>query len=187
MLAAAVAASAITTGGCGSSAPAVTSTATPKPTPLTPPPTRRAKQHRPRSRQVGAKIGTTQPVKAGGETVAVTIRRVIDPLRGSGASLAPRTHAVGVLVGIRNSGPGIYDSSATGDFSIVTSSGPAPPVFAPSGSCQTELRDFDNYITEDESRDGCVVFDVPNGARVTAVRFSPHAQAVGRVSWATTH
>lgn len=113
----------------------------------------------------------------------MTIKRLIDPLRYSGASLPPKTHAVGVLVEIRNIGSGLYDSSATGDVSVVPSTGPAPPVFAPSGTCQTQLRDFDNYITAGVVRDGCVVFAVGNSARVKAVLFSPHAQRRGRASW----
>jgi hypothetical protein len=131
-------------------------------------------------------IGDTRRVDAGDAQLEVTVRRLIDPLRDSGASLPPRTRAVGVLVAIRNIGPGVYDSSATGDVSVVPSSGPAPPVFAPDGTCQTQLRDFDNYITSGEVRDGCVVFAVPRRARVTAVRFSPHAQATHRATWTST-
>jgi hypothetical protein len=122
-------------------------------------------------------------VKTAGATVVVTINRLIDPLRDSGASLLPHTHAVGVLVRIRNDGPAVYDSSATGDFSVEPSTGSAAPVFAPSGRCQTQLRDFDNYITAGEVRDGCLAFSVTNGARITAVRFSPHAHVAGRVTW----
>jgi hypothetical protein len=122
-------------------------------------------------------------VNATGAQLDVTITRVVDPLRDTGASLLPGTHAVGVLVRLDNHGPAVYDSSATGDFSIVPTAGPAPPVFAPSGSCQTEDRDFDNYITAGEVRTGCVTFALHNGAQVKAVRFSPHAQLAGRVSW----
>jgi len=56
-------------------------------------------------------------------------------------------------------------------------------MFAPHGECRTQLRDFDNYISAGEIRDGCVVFDVSNHAHVRAVRFSPHAEAAGRVTW----
>jgi hypothetical protein len=111
------------------------------------------------------------------------VTHVIDPLARSGAALQPGDHAVGVIVQIQNHGPGVYDSSATGDFSIVPSSGSATPVFAAHGVCQTPLRDFDNYITAGEVRHGCVAFSVQGGAKVVAVRFSPHGRAAGRATW----
>jgi hypothetical protein len=92
-----------------------------------------------------------------------------------------------VLVQIENHGPDVYDSSATGDISVVPSSGTATPTFAPHGACQTPLRDFDNYITAGESRHGCVAFAIPSGARVLAVRFSPQGQAAGRATWLAEH
>jgi hypothetical protein len=88
-----------------------------------------------------------------------------------------------VLVRIINRGPAVYDSSATGDLSLETSKGEASPVFVPQGICQTPLRDFDNEISVDEARSGCVAFAVAAGAKLMAVRFSPHGAAAGRVSW----
>jgi hypothetical protein len=128
-------------------------------------------------------VGTPQRVRAAGTTLSVTVLRVIDPLPSSGAALPPGTRAVGVVVRVVNNGSGIYDSSATGDVSILPSPGPATPAFASRGICQTPLRDFDNYITPGEVRHGCVTFAVPSRATVLAVRFSPHGQAAGRVSW----
>jgi hypothetical protein len=90
---------------------------------------------------------------------------------------------VGVEAEIRNDGPRNYDSSSTGDFSIVPSSGPTQPVFARSGSCATPLRDWDNAISPGEDRSGCIAFTVASAARVTAIRFSPHAAARGRATW----
>lgn len=132
----------------------------------------------------GLPVGKTEQVHAGTATLAVTVTKVIDPLTDSGASLQPGTRPVGVRVRILNRGPGIYDSSATGDFSVVPSAGPATPVFAPGGVCQTPLQDFDNAITAGETRSGCVVFAVPNRATIAAVRFAPHADARHRLSWA---
>ena len=120
---------------------------------------------------------------AGPATLSVTVSRVIDPLRGSGASVPPRTRPVGVLVRILNHGPAAYDSSATGDISITTSSGGASPAYVPQGICQTPLRDFDNEISVGEARAGCVAFAVPSGAKVLTVRFSPHGQSSGRAVW----
>jgi hypothetical protein len=171
-----------TLAGCGSQA---ATTPTPVFHPLRPPtpqpPTPRLPHHvatRPQP-----KVGVTQRVDAGGTTLSVTVHAILDPLRGSGAALLPGTRAVGVIAEIRNDGPGSYDSSSTGDFSIVASSGPAQPVFAPSGSCATPLRDWDNAISPGEDRTGCVAFTLASAARVTAIRFSPHAAARGRATW----
>jgi hypothetical protein len=127
--------------------------------------------------------GTGQQVDAAGAMLTVTLRRVIDPLRGSGAVLDPRTRAIGVIVQIRNAGPGIYDSSATGDISLIASSGVVTPVLATHGICRTPVQDFDRYITPGEDRIGCVVFAVPDAATLDAVRFSPHAHRRGRLTW----
>jgi hypothetical protein len=112
------------------------------------------------------------------------LRAVIDPLTGSGASLQAGTRAVGVLVQIRNAGPAVYDSSATGDFTLVPSSGTVTPLLATRGICKTPVEDFDRYITAGEDRVGCVVLAVSDGATLAAVRFSPHARAAGRLLWA---
>lgn len=130
-------------------------------------------------------VGSTQRIHTSGTTLSVTVSRVIDPLLGSGAALVPGTRAAGVVIRIYNDGPGIYDSSATGDVSLVPSSGPVTPVFAAHGICQTPLRDFDNYISAGEMRQGCVALAISAGARVGAVRFSPHGQPPGR-AWLAT-
>lgn len=131
-----------------------------------------------------AQVGVTQRVDTRGAELSVTLRSVLDPLRDSGSVLPKGTHAVGVIVQIRSAGPRIYDSSATGDISLVVSSGDAMPVLATRGVCTTPLNDFDRYITAGEDRVGCVVFAVPDGAALDAVQFSPHAQAAGRLVWA---
>jgi hypothetical protein len=128
-------------------------------------------------------VGATQTVTSGGAHLEVTLLRVIDPLQRSGASLLPGTRAVAIMVRIASSGPELYDSSATGDFSLRAASGVVTPVFATHGICRTPLNDFDRYITAGEVRSGCVVFAVPRSAAVRAVRFSPHAAAAGRLTW----
>lgn len=143
--------------------------------------------HRPAAVSRAPGMGAAQAVHASDTTLVVTLSRVIDPLSGSGAALLAGTRAVGVSVRIQNRGPGIYDSSATGDISLAPSAGTAMPVFAPHGVCQTPLRDFDNYISPGEVREGCVVFAVPSAAKVLAVRFSPHGQTAGRASWRDSH
>lgn len=136
------------------------------------------------ARHALAPVGTTQHVDARGASLAVTLRRVIDPLGGSGAELPARTRAVGVVVQIRSTGPRLYDSSATGDITLVASNGAVTPVDATRGPCRTPRDDFDRYITAGEDRIGCVVFAVADGATLDAVRFSPHAQRHGGLSWA---
>jgi hypothetical protein len=130
------------------------------------------------------RVGAAQRVPAGATTLSVTVERVLDPLVGSGAALLPHTRAVGVIAAIRNDGPGVYDSSSTGDFSVVPSSGTATPVFAPAGVCQTPLRDWDNEISPGAERSGCVAFALGARAKVADVRFSPHARLAGRATWA---
>ena len=129
-------------------------------------------------------VGETQRVVTSGSRLAVTLRRVVDHLRGSGAQLAAGTRAVGVIIQISSSGPRVYDSSATGDITVVASDGVVTPVLATHGTCRTPLDDFDRYITAGEDRIGCVVFAVANGATLDAVRFSPHAHRLGRLTWA---
>jgi len=129
-------------------------------------------------------VGVSQQVTSRGAHLTVTVREVIDPLRGGGIALPAGMRAVGILVQIRNAGPGLYDSSATGDFDVVASGGYVTPVLVKRGVCKTPLEDFDRYITAGEDRVGCVAFTVADGAILDAVTFSPHAQARGRLSWA---
>jgi hypothetical protein len=131
-----------------------------------------------------AAVGTVQQVFTRGSGLSVVVRAVIDPLKGSGARVQAGTRAVAILVQIRNGGPAVYDSSATGDFTVIPSSGTVTPVLATRGICKTPVEDFDRYITAGEDRVGCVVFEVPEGATLTEVRFSPHARAAGRLIWA---
>jgi hypothetical protein len=129
-------------------------------------------------------VGRTQRVDSAGAGLRVKLREVIDPLRGSGAQLPPGTRAVGVIVQIRSSGPAVYDSSATGDISLMVSGGPVTPLLATRGVCRTPLNDFDRYITAGEDRVGCVVFAVSDAATLDAVRFLPHAHLQGQLIWA---
>lgn len=129
-------------------------------------------------------VGAALRVRArGGATLVVTVTAVLDPLRRAGVSLLPGTRAVGVIVRIRNRGPGDYDSSSTGDVSIVPAAGPAAAAFASRGRCMTQDRDFDNAIPAGETRVGCVVFSLDAGARLAAVRFSANAGGAGGATW----
>jgi hypothetical protein len=110
----------------------------------------------------------------------VTIRSLIDPLRDSGAQVVPGTKPIAVLVAVQNAGPGGYDSSTTGDFSLNTAAGKAPPLFVPHGVCQTPLRDFMNAIPAGQLRTGCVAFSIPNDQRPTTVGFAADGGSSGR-------
>jgi hypothetical protein len=143
-----------------------------------------AKPHRAKvARPVGPRVGTARGVNAQGTKLTVTVTRVIDPLKDSGAALLPATRAVGVFVKIANRGPGGYDSSSTGDISIIPSTGVASPAYAPQGACKTPLQDFDNAIGPGESRTGCVAFTLDTTARLVGERFSADGGGAGIVTW----
>jgi hypothetical protein len=112
------------------------------------------------------------------------VTKVIDPLRGSGATLLTGTRVVGVIVRIRDVGPGEYDSSSTGDISIVPASGSASATYASQGTCMTQDRDFDNQISAGETRQGCVAFALGRRVRLVAVRFTADGGGAGVASWA---
>jgi hypothetical protein len=128
-------------------------------------------------------VGTPRGVHAGNSTLLVTVTRVLDPLTGTGSALLPGHRAVGVQVTIRAVAGATYDSTASGDWSILTTAGLASPLFVRQGICQTQLADFESLIGAGESRDGCVGFTVPRHARILSVRFSPHSRARGTVAW----
>jgi hypothetical protein len=174
MTAFAIASTLLVAAGCGSASSGATThsnTATTRPA-----------KHAPR-KPSGVGVGATQLVHAGGSKLSVRVSKVMDPLRDSAAALPPGERAVGVLVSILNHGPAVYDSSSTTDIGLASSKGEGTPVFAPSGVCETPLRNWDNYIVAGEAKSGCVAFAVASAANVTSVRFSPHGDAVGRVSW----
>jgi hypothetical protein len=108
---------------------------------------------------------------------------VLDPLRATGSALLPGTRAAGVQVAIHNAGGSTYDSTASGDWSLMTTAGLASPLFVRHGVCETPLADFESLIGVGETRSGCVAFSVPRRARILSVRFSPHSRARGTVAW----
>ncbi|MEA2196874.1 MAG: hypothetical protein QOJ25_925 [Solirubrobacteraceae bacterium] len=130
-------------------------------------------------------LGAAVPVALSGTTLVVAVRKVINPLVGSGARVPSGMVPVGVLVSARNAGPQSYDSSATSDFELLTPKGPAMAVFAPAGVCQTTVQDFMNQLGARVSRTGCIAYLVPHGQAPTAVRFAPDGGREGHaVSWA---
>jgi hypothetical protein len=130
-----------------------------------------------------APVGRTRRVRAGGSTLSVTVTKVYGSLRGTGAALLPGTRAAGVQLTIRNDAGATYDSTASGDVSVIASSGTPAPLLIRQGVCQTQLTDFESLIGVGETHAGCVGFTIPRGARVVGVRFSPHSRAPGSVTW----
>jgi hypothetical protein len=139
--------------------------------------------HRRRPRPHGAPVGTALRVHAGASTLLVTVSGVLDPLTGTGSALLPGHRATGVQVTVHVVAGATYDSTASGDWSIVTTAGTASPLFVRHGVCETPLADFESLIGVGESRGGCVAFTLPRRARILAVRFSPHSRAPGSVAW----
>jgi hypothetical protein len=153
-------------------APATTQTATATTEPAPPTGTAPASSSLPR-------VGASRRVPAPGTTLIVTVRSLVDPLRGSGAHVVAGMRPVAIIVAARNVGPGGYDSSATGDFSLDSAAGQASPLFVPNGECQTRLQDFMNAIGPGELRTGCVAFSVPDGQKPTVVGFAPDGGSGG--------
>lgn len=120
---------------------------------------------------------------AGSSILSVTVTRVDGSLSGTRAALVPGTRAAAVQLTIRNDSGQTYDSTASGDVSVITSSGMSAPLFIRQGACQTPLTDFESLIGVGETRSGCVGFTISRGARVVGVRFSPHSRPPGSVIW----
>jgi hypothetical protein len=141
---------------------------------------------RPRpSRPKGPPVGRSQQVVSGGSHLTVTVTHVIDPLTGTDSPGLPATRQVGVEIEIDNHGPATYDSTASGDVSLVLSSGQAAPLDVRAGPCETQLVDFESHVYAGVVREGCVGFTVPHHARVLAARFSPYSHAPGTLTWRT--
>jgi hypothetical protein len=129
-------------------------------------------------------VGKPLGMRAGATTIVVTPRRVIFPLRGSGAPLLPGDRAAGVQLTLRNVGHGVYDSSSESDVKLRSSEGSfADPAFASSGPCATTEIDFLKEVQPGESRSGCIAFDLPKGTRPVSVRFSPEGRPGGGRTW----
>ena len=121
-------------------------------------------------------------MRTGGANLTVTVTRVL-ALSDTGTTALPGTRQVGVELRIANQSGATYDSTASGDVSIVPSTGQAEPLDVRTGTCMTQLVDFESHVYSGSVRDGCVAFSVPLHARVLAVRFSPHSRTPGTLTW----
>ena len=132
----------------------------------------------------GPHVGTRQGVHVDGTDLTVTILHV-RRLTHTGSRALPGTRQVGIELRIANQQGATYDSTASGDVSLVLSAGQSEPLDVRRGPCQTPLVDFESIVSAGSVRSGCVAFSVPRRARVLGVRFSPHSRARGRLTWRT--
>lgn len=135
-------------------------------------------------RSFGApRVGTTERVETAGAHLSVTVVKVVDLPADDDAPVLAGFRGVGVKVQISNTGPAVYDSLATSDFSIAATDPNVHLLFVPSGLCRTPPRDFDSHITAGATRSGCLAFRIHEHARVTEVTFSPHGKPDGQLAW----
>jgi hypothetical protein len=132
----------------------------------------------------GPRVGARQGLHTGGTYLTVTVLRVL-ALTDTGSPVLPGTRQVGVELRIANQRGEAYDSTASGDLSLVLSAGESQPLDIRHGPCTTPLVDFESMIYAGDVRSGCVAFSVPRRARVLGVRFSPHSRSPGRLTWRT--
>ena len=130
----------------------------------------------------GPRVGARQGVHIDGTYLTVTVLRVLG-LTHTGSPTLPGTRQVGVELRIANQAGATYDSTASGDLSLVLSAGEAEPLDIRRGVCETPLQDFESIVSAGSVRAGCVAFSVPRRARVIGVRFSPHSRPRGALTW----
>jgi hypothetical protein len=143
---------------------------------------RHRRADRPAPKVHGPAVGATQSLQAYGASLHVTVTgvRSVSP---RDASPPPGNRAVAVVLRIADESGATYDSTASGDLSVIVSTGETAPLDIRGGPCETQLVDFESHLYSGVVRTGCVGFSVPRHARVLGVRFSPHAQSRGSVSW----
>jgi hypothetical protein len=174
-------------GGSGASGPSTptgisTATATARATSTTSTTSTHARRRHKRRVVHGPRVGARQGVHIDGTYLTVTILRVLD-LTHTGSPTLPGTRQVGVELRIANQAGATYDSTASGDLSLVLSAGESEPLDIRQGVCETPLQDFESIVSAGSVRVGCVAFSVPKQARVIGVRFSPHSRPRGMLTW----
>jgi hypothetical protein len=170
-------------GGTGSSTP--TGATTTSSTTMTTTTTATVHEHVAHKRVVhGPRVGARQGVHIDGTYLTVTILHVLT-LTDTGSPTLPGTRQVGVELRIANQAGATYDSTASGDLSLVLSAGESEPLDIRRGVCETPLQDFESIVSAGSVRVGCVAFTVPRHSRVIGVRFSPHSRPPGTLTWRT--
>ena len=119
-------------------------------------------------------VGATFPVSdSSGTKLDVTVQKVIDPASGASKYSKPASgkHFVGVQLQVKNAGTATYQNNVNNETTVVLSNGKTQDAgYNPIAGCGN----FDNgqiKLASGKSGTGCVTFQVPNGAKVTAVRY----------------
>jgi hypothetical protein len=120
-----------------------------------------------------ARLGGTVRLRTGETSLAVTVLAVLAPLRG-GAGDTPLAGGryIGVLVEVRDAGPGDYSSSDWADVSLYASDGsPAWHVALRNQACSDagQLR----ALAPGDIRRCCVPFDLPAHTAPAEITFAP--------------
>jgi hypothetical protein len=119
-------------------------------------------------------VGVSFPVSdSSGTKLDVTVQKVIDPASGASKYSKPASgrHFTGVQLRVKNTGTTTYQNNVNNETTVVLSNGKTQDAnFNPIAGCGN----FDNgqiKLASGKSGTGCVTFQVPNGAKVTAVRY----------------
>jgi hypothetical protein len=120
--------------------------------------------------QVGATLGVSD---SSGTKLDVTVEKVIDPASGANQYSNPASgrHFVGVKLHVKNRAATSYQNNANNETTIVLSTGKTGHAdYNPIAGCGN----FDNgqiKLASGASSTGCVTFQVPNGQKVTKIRY----------------
>ena len=123
------------------------------------------------SAQAGAEVVVSD---SSGTKLGVTLKQVTDPADGANKYSTPAQgkHFVGVKLQLQNKAAATYQNNANNETTIVLADGKAVTAgYAPLSGCGN----FDNgqvKLKPGASATGCVTFQVPEGQKVTAVRYA---------------
>jgi uncharacterized protein DUF4352 len=121
-----------------------------------------------------AQVGTALPVSdSSGTKLDVTVEKVIDPASGANQYSNPASgkHFVAVKLRVRNTAAITYQNNANNETTIVLFNGKTGHAnYNPIAGCGN----FSNgqiKLASHASATGCVTFQVPNGQKITKVRY----------------
>ena len=119
-------------------------------------------------------VGATFPVSdSSGTKLDVTVQKVIDPASSASKYSKPASgrHFAGVQLRVKNAGMATYQNNVNNETAVVLSNGKTQHAdYNPIAGCGN----FDNgqiKLASGKSGTGCVTFQVPNGDKVSAVRY----------------
>jgi len=121
-----------------------------------------------------AQVGMALPVSdSSGTQLDVTVEKVIDPASGANQYSNPASgkHFVGVQLRIRNTAAITYQNNANNETTIVLSNGKTDHAdYNPIADCGNFSKGQIKLASR-ASTTGCVTFQVPNGQKITKVRY----------------